>query len=95
LHSYVEAMGGRLRLTIEFPDKAPVSLERLGDAEEPRPRHHAWAHRPAIPEETGRIILSNELNAGAWKASREAEKVPERVSRRKALAALSRGGDAG
>jgi transcriptional regulator with XRE-family HTH domain len=36
LRSYVEAMGGRLRLTVEFPDKAPVALEGFGDAEEPR-----------------------------------------------------------
>jgi hypothetical protein len=36
LRSYVEAMGGRLRLTVEVPDKAPVSLEGLGDTEEPR-----------------------------------------------------------
>ena len=31
LRSYVEAMGGRLRLTAEFPDKAPVSLEGFSD----------------------------------------------------------------
>lgn len=43
LCSYVEAMGGRLRLTVEFPDKAPVSPQGLGDTEEPRPRHHALA----------------------------------------------------
>jgi len=34
LRSYVEAMGGRLTLTVEFPDRAPVSLEGLGDTEE-------------------------------------------------------------
>jgi DNA-binding XRE family transcriptional regulator len=45
LRSYVEAMGGRLRLTVEFPDKAPVSLEGLGDTDEPRPRHRAASHR--------------------------------------------------
>jgi transcriptional regulator with XRE-family HTH domain len=48
LRSYVEAMGGRLRLTVEFPGKAPVSLESFGDTEEPRPRHHAPARRAAI-----------------------------------------------
>jgi DNA-binding XRE family transcriptional regulator len=37
LRSYIEAMGGRLRLTVEFPDKATVSLEGLGDPDEPRP----------------------------------------------------------
>jgi transcriptional regulator with XRE-family HTH domain len=41
LRSYVEAMGGRLRLTVEFPDKAPVALEGFGEPEEPRPPHPA------------------------------------------------------
>jgi transcriptional regulator with XRE-family HTH domain len=50
LRSYVEAMGGRLRLTVEFPDKPPVSLEGLGDTEEPGPRHRPSAHRAAFPE---------------------------------------------
>lgn len=35
LRSYVEAMGGKLSLMVEFPDRAPVSLEGLGDTEEP------------------------------------------------------------
>jgi hypothetical protein len=48
LRSYVEAMGGRLRLTVEFPDKAPVALEGFGDIDEPRPRHHAPGRRAAI-----------------------------------------------
>jgi transcriptional regulator with XRE-family HTH domain len=39
LRSYVEAMGGRLRLMVEFPGKASVSLAGLGDTEEPAPRH--------------------------------------------------------
>lgn len=29
LRSYVEAMGGRLRLIVEFPDREPVSLSGL------------------------------------------------------------------
>lgn len=29
LRSYVEAMGGRLRLVVEFPDRAPVTLTDL------------------------------------------------------------------
>lgn len=37
LRSYVEAMGGKLRLLVEFPDHAPVSLDGLGDTEEPAP----------------------------------------------------------
>ena len=35
LRGYVEAMGGTLSLTVAFPDRAPVSLEGLGDTEEP------------------------------------------------------------
>ena len=30
LRSYVEAMGGKLSLTVEFPDRAPVSLVGFG-----------------------------------------------------------------
>ena len=37
LRSYVEAMGGRLRLMVEFPGRPPVALEGLGDTEEPSP----------------------------------------------------------
>ena len=33
LRSYVEAMGGKLRLTVEFPNHAPVALEGLGEPE--------------------------------------------------------------
>ena len=35
LRSYVEAMGGRLSLTVEFPGKPPVQLSQLGEAESP------------------------------------------------------------
>ena len=35
LRSYVEAMGGRLRLLVEFPGRPPIALEGLGDADEP------------------------------------------------------------
>ncbi len=35
LTSYVRAMGGSLKLMVEFPGKAPVALEGLGDTEEP------------------------------------------------------------
>jgi DNA-binding XRE family transcriptional regulator len=34
LRSYVEAMGGHLRLVVDFPDRPPVSLEGLGDTDE-------------------------------------------------------------
>jgi DNA-binding XRE family transcriptional regulator len=44
LRSYVDAMGGRLKLLVEFPGRPPVVLESLGDTEEPS------AHRkPAHP----------------------------------------------
>ena len=39
LRSYVEAMGGKLRLVAEFPDRRPVTiagLDMLGAAEKPR-----------------------------------------------------------
>lgn len=35
LRSYVEAMGGRLNLIVEFPDRLPVHLGGLGDIEPP------------------------------------------------------------
>lgn len=41
LTSYVQAMGGNLKLMVEFPGKAPVALEGLGDTEEPRRRRRA------------------------------------------------------
>ena len=43
LRSYVEAMGGKLSLMVEFPDRAPVSLEGLGDTDE-RPRRRKGSH---------------------------------------------------
>ena len=33
LRNYIEAMGGTLSLVVEFPDRPPVYLERLGDTE--------------------------------------------------------------
>ena len=33
LRSYVEAMGGKLSLMVEFPDHKPVALEGFGDTE--------------------------------------------------------------
>lgn len=38
LRGYVEAMGGRLRLLVEFPGGAPVTLDGLSDADRPAPR---------------------------------------------------------
>ena len=41
LTSYVRAMGGNLKLMVEFPGKVPVALEGIGDTEEPRRRRRA------------------------------------------------------
>jgi transcriptional regulator with XRE-family HTH domain len=41
LTSYVRAMGGNLKLMVEFPGKAPIALEGLGDTDEPRRRRRA------------------------------------------------------
>lgn len=49
LRSYVSAMGGRLNLVVEFPGKEPVTLEGLGDTEEPRRRRRG--SRPVAPRE--------------------------------------------
>lgn len=38
LKSYVTAMGGTLKLVVEFPDRAPVALDGLGETDEPRRR---------------------------------------------------------
>lgn len=50
LANYVEAMGGKLKLTVEFPDRRPVALDGLGETEEARrrkPRQAAPAPGPA------------------------------------------------
>ena len=47
LTSYVRAMGGSLKLMVEFPGKAPVALEGLGDTEEPNRRRRGREDRPA------------------------------------------------
>ena len=36
LSSYVQAMGGSLKLMVEFPGKKPVALDSLGETDEPR-----------------------------------------------------------
>ena len=40
LTSYVRAMGGSLKLMVEFPGKVPVALEGVADTDEPRRRRH-------------------------------------------------------
>lgn len=47
LTSYVRAMGGSLKLMVEFPGKAPVALEGLGDTEEPSRRRRGRDAHPA------------------------------------------------
>ena len=47
LTSYVRAMGGSLKLMVEFPGKVPVALEGLGDTEEPSRRRRGRENRPA------------------------------------------------
>ncbi len=41
LRSYVEAIGGRLSLTVELPNKPPITLAGLGDLiESPKPEKY-------------------------------------------------------
>ncbi|WP_290740343.1 helix-turn-helix transcriptional regulator [Amaricoccus sp.] len=47
LTSYVRAMGGSLKLIVEFPGKAPVALEGLGEIDEPRRRRRSEGGRAA------------------------------------------------
>ena len=49
LTSYVRAMGGSLKLMAEFPGKAPVALEGLGDTEEPSRRRRGRETAAAQP----------------------------------------------
>ena len=44
VRGYVEAMGGKLKLLVEFPDHAAVSLDGLGDTDEPSPRNAPGKH---------------------------------------------------
>jgi DNA-binding XRE family transcriptional regulator len=49
LRSYIEAMGGKLRLVVEFPDRKPVTLsglDSLSGSEKPMPRKRkGWNER--------------------------------------------------
>lgn len=45
LTSYVRAMGGSLKLMVEFPGKEPVALEGIGEIDEPRRRRGGEAGR--------------------------------------------------
>ncbi len=46
LRRYVEAMGGKLNLFVEFPDRPPVLLDGIGEADEPASRRktHGESH---------------------------------------------------
>ena len=57
LRSHVEAMGGKLSLTVEFPDRAPVSLEGFGDTEEPPCKRTAENASPAWRCKDERFVL--------------------------------------
>jgi len=55
LRSYIEAMGGKLRLVVEFPDRKPVALTGLDDIGAVktltrRKRSKADDHAPAVTE---------------------------------------------
>lgn len=43
LSSYVQAMGGSLKLMVEFPGKKPVALDSLGETDGPRRSRRARA----------------------------------------------------
>jgi transcriptional regulator with XRE-family HTH domain len=47
LTSYVRAMGGSLKLMVEFPGKEPVALEGIGEIDEPRRRRGGEGDRRA------------------------------------------------
>lgn len=52
LRSYIEAMGGKLRLIVEFPDRKPVVLSGLDEISghaEPAPGKRKAANRRASP----------------------------------------------
>lgn len=48
LRRYVEAMGGKLSLFVEFPDRPPVLLHGIGEVDEPASRRnkHSESHPP-------------------------------------------------
>ena len=46
LRGYVEAIGGRLNLTVELPDKPPITLVGLGDLiDNPRSTNRSSSHK--------------------------------------------------
>ena len=60
LRSYVEGLGGKLSLTVEFPDRAPVVLTGFGDGSEsakPRKQSTKRGKRPSRSK-TGRRLAA-------------------------------------
>ena len=52
LRSYVEAMGGSLRLVAEFPDREPVSItafDSLSQQDHAPPRKRRRVHEDSVP----------------------------------------------
>jgi len=52
LRGYVEALGGRLSLVVEFPDRAPVVLAGLGDEHPSKPSRQKAQRKPATVSQT-------------------------------------------
>ena len=57
LASYVEAMGGDLKLVVEFPDRAPVTLASLADVFEDKPREPAPRRRRR--QQRGSVLVTS------------------------------------
>ena len=49
LRSYVEGVGGKLSLVVEFPDRPPVILTGLGESDPSRPAKPAQKKAKATP----------------------------------------------
>ena len=47
LRRYVEAMGGKLNLFVEFPDRPPVLLNGIGEVDEPASRRKRNSESPS------------------------------------------------
>ena len=60
LRNYVEGLGGKLSLIVEFPDRAPVVLTGFGEEHEaPRPRKQiAKRRKRATGSKTGRRLFA-------------------------------------
>ncbi len=60
LRSYVEGLGGKLSLTVEFPDRAPVVLTGFGDGSEASKPRKQTAKRRKRPSgsKTGRRLAA-------------------------------------